>query len=134
MNYLIYVERSAENLQFFLWYRDYVRRFAEADTSDIALAQEWTQAMEDEAVAKIQKDHVDKLRRQPPAAAIFKGTDFEKGEQSAAHSEGGDPFGTPPRSLGGDQDSYLSGSRMTGTYREQASEAFTQAGIKQPCK
>lgn len=82
MNYLIYVERSAENLQFFLWCRDYERRFAEADTADIALAPEWTRAMEDEALARIKKNHVEKVRRVPKeAAVIFKGTDFEKGSE-----------------------------------------------------
>ncbi len=79
MNYLIYVERSAENLQFLLWYRDFERRFADADTADLALAPEWTQAMEDETVARIKKNHADKVRKVPDAAVdIFKGTDFER--------------------------------------------------------
>ncbi len=80
MNYLIYVERSAENLQFFLWLRDYERRFAAADTADLALAPEWTRAMEDEAVARIRKTQAEKVRKMSnPAVDIFKGTDFEKG-------------------------------------------------------
>jgi hypothetical protein len=80
MNYLIYVERSAENLQFFLWYRDYVRRFAEADTADLSLAPEWTQTMEDEAIARLKKTHAEKSRKVPKEVAdIFKGTDFDKG-------------------------------------------------------
>ncbi|KAL2131628.1 hypothetical protein VTI74DRAFT_4812 [Chaetomium olivicolor] len=109
MNYLIYVERSAENLQFFLWYRDYARRFRDAKTADLALAPEWTQAMEDEAVARIKKEHADKVRRPPSrdAAAIFKGTDFEKAV------EGGTRPGTD--NLG-----------------SQASQAFAAAGVKAP--
>ena len=29
MNYLIYVEFAAENLQFYIWFRDYIQRFSE---------------------------------------------------------------------------------------------------------
>jgi hypothetical protein len=87
MNYLIYVERSAENLQFFLWYRDYERRFADAKTADLALAPEWTQTMEDEAVARIKKDHAEKARKAPKEVAeVFKGTDFERGASSGKGS------------------------------------------------
>ncbi|UKZ47511.1 hypothetical protein TrVGV298_001730 [Trichoderma virens] len=60
MNYLVYVEHGAENLQFYLWFKNYEKRFAEAKTSDIALAPEWTQAMEDEVVAKARKEHFEK--------------------------------------------------------------------------
>ncbi|KAK1833180.1 fumble-domain-containing protein [Podospora conica] len=100
MNYLIYIERSAENLQFFLWYRDYVKRFNEAKTSDMALAPEWTPAMEEEAAARIQKEHADKLRKdtKTPAIAIFKGTDFEKTPSASPQAvvSDRDPFSTPP--------------------------------------
>jgi len=132
MNYLIYIERSAENLQFFLWYRDYTKRFGEATTSDIALAPEWTQAMEDEAAAKVQKEHLERLRKDPAAAHIFKGTDFEKEPSQAIVSEPTDPFGTPPVTPSG-QESTLAASQAM-SYRSQASEAFNRAGVKQPCK
>jgi len=140
MNYLIYIERSAENLQFFLWYRDYVERFSAADTADMALAPEWTQAMEDEASAAAQKEHAEKLRKEPAAAVIFKGTDFEKKGPEAALREvaalptpasPGNPFSTPPRTPGGHESAH-SGSHAA-SYRAHAGEAFTQAGIKQPC-
>ncbi|KAL1960516.1 hypothetical protein VTO42DRAFT_7815 [Malbranchea cinnamomea] len=42
MDYLLYVERAAENLQFFLWYRDYKRRFAHLPPSQRSLSPEWT--------------------------------------------------------------------------------------------
>ena len=92
MNYLIYVERSAENLQFLLWFRDYERRFADADTADLSLAPEWTQAMEDEAVARIKKTHADKVRKVPDEAVeIFKGTDFERGSSRKGSIPGSVP-------------------------------------------
>ncbi|KAI0838183.1 hypothetical protein F5Y06DRAFT_287321 [Hypoxylon sp. FL0890] len=131
MNYLIYIEHAAENLQFFLWYRDYVKRFNEANTSETRLSPEWTQAMEDEATAKIQKDVVEKMRKQPRAAAIFKGTDFEKGAAEVVVAIS-DPFSTPP---GTPSDKYapsfLSGSRIT-SHGEQAYDAFSAAGATQP--
>ncbi|KAI1656592.1 hypothetical protein F4813DRAFT_381440 [Daldinia decipiens] len=34
MNYLMYIERSAENLQFFLWYCDYVERWTQLPRSE----------------------------------------------------------------------------------------------------
>ena len=77
MNYLIYIEHSAENLQFFLWYKDYVKRFGNADTTDLHLSPEWTQAMEDEVVTRLRKDNAEKMRPEPAAAAeLFKGTDL----------------------------------------------------------
>lgn len=41
MDYLIYVERNAENLQFYLWYIDYVRRWNELPANDRALSPKW---------------------------------------------------------------------------------------------
>lgn len=38
MDYLIYVEHSAENLQFYLWYHDYVRRWNALSNSEQALS------------------------------------------------------------------------------------------------
>jgi hypothetical protein len=106
MNYLIYIEHSAENLQFFLWYRDYARRFASANTADLALAPEWTQTMEDEAVGRIRKEHAEKVRKaRKPAAGIFKGTDFDNGSVT-----------------------------VSDTSQSLATQAFASAGVKAPCK
>ena len=41
MNYLKYVEYSAENLQFFLWFRDYSARWEKLSDSDKALSPAW---------------------------------------------------------------------------------------------
>ncbi|KAK3330551.1 hypothetical protein B0H66DRAFT_67092 [Apodospora peruviana] len=138
MNYLIYVERSAENLQFFLWYRDYVKRFKEAGTSDMALAPEWTRAMEDEVIARIQKEHAEKARKEPKSAVvtnIFKGTDFEKQSdiRKPSNASDMDPFSTPPQSpqeLAMISEEYIGSN--TESYRSQANDAFTLAGAKAP--
>ena len=40
MDYLVYVEHSAENLQFYLWYQDYVRRWKALSADQRALSPE----------------------------------------------------------------------------------------------
>ena len=41
MDYLVYVSRDAENLQFLLWLRDYTKRFSELADAETALSPEW---------------------------------------------------------------------------------------------
>ena len=41
MDYLTYIQHDAENLQFYLWLRDYTRRFAEEKLQDQVLSPEW---------------------------------------------------------------------------------------------
>jgi hypothetical protein len=134
MNYLIYIEHSAENLQFFLWYRDYVKRFNEAPASEVALAPQWTQALEEDTMNNIQKNVAKQVKKGPPTTmVIFKGTDFEKTFE--AHMESRDPFLTPPPSATGDRDAASFWSRSQPTVSEtQAQETFFAAGAKQPCK
>lgn len=143
LNYLIYIEHSAENLQFFLWLRSYNERFHAARTSDIALAPEWTQELQDETFSKLQKEHRDGLKRDPTiVAGVFKGTDFEKRGNAAPQMLAGkltfpdsNPFCTPPQTPQNERAaSSLGGSESSIAYRTQANEAFAAAGIKAPCK
>ena len=143
MNYLIYIEHAAENLQFYIWYLDYSQRFKDAATSDLALSPEWTRTMEDEAISKIRKFNVDKMRANPQAAEIFKGTDFERNNIEPLHRphESTNPFSTPPRTpvSVGDHESFLNSSTIApstkaSSYKSQAAEAFESVGVKQPCK
>lgn len=139
MNYLIYVEHSAENLQFWLWYKDYCHRFETAATADTGLAPVWTQPMQDNVVARIRKDYAEKRKPEPPAAKIFQGTDFEK---PAAEPNGSNPFNTPPRtpykhsedhgSVHTAQGSMPSSGQLT--HVSHAADAFAAAGAKQPCE
>jgi hypothetical protein len=141
MNYLHYVERSAENLQFHLWIQDYAKRFQSASASDMALAPEWTQAMEDEIQLRLQREATDKVRRdEQPGVEIFEGTDFEKKPVIAAAEQS--PFSTPPpTAVGSNSDKDLPSSIASSdilsnakTYRSQAGDAFVAAGAKAPCK
>lgn len=147
MNYLIYVEHSAENLQFYLWHQDFASRFASASTRDKALAAEWTQEMQDEAVSKLRKGNAGKNRPEGPAADIFKGTDFEKHPQEliapkpigSSSNSRSDPFLTPPGTADSHQDSMGSmprgpASTLSPSYMSEASEAFQAVGAKQPCR
>ncbi|KAH8885751.1 hypothetical protein GQ53DRAFT_845385 [Thozetella sp. PMI_491] len=136
MNYLIYVERAAENLQFFLWYKDYSKRFYEADTIDLGLSKEWTAAMEEEAGTRIQKEHADQLRangkKPSPAVEIFKDTGFDTHRDSLSPpKEIKDSFSTPPRSSTGDWESQYAVSNAT-SCKTQVNEAFFMAGAKAP--
>ncbi|KAK3393208.1 hypothetical protein B0H63DRAFT_516405 [Podospora didyma] len=137
MNYLVYVERSAENLQFHLWYRDFIQRFNQATTADIALASEWTQTMEDEVTARIQKEHAEKMRKasKGTTADMFRGTDFEKDAavvSTTSVSDQDNPFLTPIQSSHElDDFSDHAGSNDV-SYRSQANEAFASVGVKAP--
>lgn len=134
MNYLIYIEHSAENLQFFLWYRDYERRFLEAPSSEKSLAPEWTKVMEDETLIKIKKEAAELRKKDLPAADIFRGTDFDKsgGEQIVDNK---DPFNTSSRnSLNYDDTSTIFSSSQATSNHSKVEESFSCAGAKQPCR
>lgn len=141
LNYLIYVERSAENLQFFLWHRDFACRWEQAPEAERALAPEWTQAQEDELVIRMQKETAERMRRGIPAADMSRGADFEKPamQDSFSYSVDYSTSSTPPRtSREKDQDSLYTGSHA-GTnaptnYKTLANEAYAAAGAEQPRK
>ncbi|EYB26408.1 hypothetical protein FG05_08679 [Fusarium graminearum] len=139
MSYLIYVEHAAENLQFYLWFKDYEKRFNTNPTADIKLSPEWTRAMQDETIIKIRKEQADKMRKEPKAAAMFRGTDFEKNPTAKDRSMSAtiDPFTTPPQSSGGDMASIFTATNTVHSlnatsYMSQASDAFQTAGTQQP--
>ena len=60
MHYLVHVSHDAENLQFWLWVQDYIKRFFAIPRSDQALSPPWNAANVAQAAAKI--------HNQPPKA------------------------------------------------------------------
>ncbi|KAF2199332.1 hypothetical protein GQ43DRAFT_433490 [Delitschia confertaspora ATCC 74209] len=129
-HYLKYVEFNAENLQFFLWYRDYCRRFNELPDYQQALAPEWVKDVKSEAEHKFGG----KIKS-PEINAVFKGTDFDA--LKAKQSENPNPFSTPPQTPAhstrgeGCFESYMSmtsGGKTDHTRR--ASMAFKDAGLQ----
>ncbi|KAL8964237.1 MAG: hypothetical protein Q9183_004594 [Haloplaca sp. 2 TL-2023] len=96
MNYLIYIEHAAENLQFFLWYRDYTKRFQQLSTNEQNLAPIWT-IEQAEAQALAMKDSSNPMKTiSPETAAIFQGSDFGTPKINAVEPGKGNPFNTPP--------------------------------------
>ncbi|KAF2689373.1 hypothetical protein K458DRAFT_439711 [Lentithecium fluviatile CBS 122367] len=132
MNYLKYIELAAENLQFYLWFRSYAKRFNELPENERALSPEWFHEHESETPIRPK-------RVSPETAAIFKGTDFAN-EPKVVDAEKNNPFFTPPRTPNSDGkreggesiDSYAasmtSGGKADHTLR--ATGAFESAGLK----
>jgi hypothetical protein len=145
MNYLIYIEHAAENLQFFLWYQDYVKRFNALSSSERALSTEWTvEKAEAEAVAFANNNAVNK-KISPEAAEMFKGTDFAQPTATVKEvtSTSTNPFHTPPGTPslrpsgepGWDDTSFTLKDSQKGSHQEKAANAFEAADVKfQPCK
>ena len=142
MDFLQYIELSAENLQFYLWYQDYVKRFDALPGQEKALSPQWTadRADLDALATKKEKRH---SKTSADAAAILKGTDFEKNK--AAVTEHSNPFHTPPRTPVGDRESMApstadwseDGSTLrsgTNTHAKKAATAFEEAEAFQPCE
>lgn len=139
MNYVKYIEHSSENLQFFLWHRDYTTRWESLQSSEKALSPEWTPNLADaDTISPIRSKRVP-----PQVMEVLKDTDF------ADHPKGPvDPFFTPPSagsfvekgdmhsvygSSFGDDKTLIS-SNASG-YRIAAEHAFEDAGMKwKPCQ
>lgn len=148
MNYLIYIEHAAENLQFFLWYKDYTQRFDRLPENERKLAPVWT-AEQAEAQALAMKDNPNPMKSiSAETAAIFKGTDFAAPKATVVEMGRGNPFNTPPMTPdNGERDSMApseypwsdSGSTLRSGFKpshdKKAASAFDAADIKlQPCK
>lgn len=138
MDYVKYIEHSSENLQFFLWHRDYIARWETLQVSEKVLAPAWTPNLADSDALSLFRP-----KRVPPQIMdVLKNTDF------VDHPKGPvDPFYTPPKagsfedkhdvqsvygSSFGDDKTLLS-SNASG-YRIAADHAFEDAGMKwKPC-
>ena len=140
LNYLKYIELAAENLQFYLWLRDYTKRFNELSENEQALSQPWTKEDSERENQSRQK------QLSPDTAAIFNGTDFHNGASArVAESEKQNPFFTPPgtpndemkRDAGASLDSYEGSLTFGGKkdHNDRATGAFQGAGLKwKPCE
>ncbi|KXT02696.1 hypothetical protein AC579_3796 [Pseudocercospora musae] len=137
MNYLKYIEYSAENLQFFLWFRDYAARWETLKESEKALAPEWSiSADTDNTIAPTRPKRV-----APHIAELLNKTDF--GDSPKPTMDRADPFNTPPKSLSFDSkrerasdsassvsdEQTLLGSANS-NHRALTEQAFEEAGMK----
>ena len=147
MNYLIYIEYSAENLQFFLWYRDYSKKFAVLPSNEQALAPEWSmEQAEAEALASQANPTAGPKIMSKETAAVFKGTDFAPAS-TPLYEIKGDPFNTPPMTPGMDggesvtpseyawSENVSVGKSPGKSFQQRAAGAFADAELKwQPCE
>jgi hypothetical protein len=144
MDFLKYIEHSAENLQFYLWFKDYVTRFEALPEGERNLSTEWTQAQEE-----AEKNSYRAQLKQKPLAVeaneILKAQSL-LAEKESPVSEKPDPFSDArdisssgskfDDSMSGSMDHTMSGFQSSKTgYSQGAEAAFQDAGCKyQPCK
>jgi len=147
MNYLIYIEHAAENLQFFLWYQDYVKRFSALPASERALSSEWTIEKAEADGNTATNNNAAAKTMSPETAAIFKDTEFAVQTTVKEFKPNTNPFYTPPRTPDGSRsrgrasdahwDDYASTlkSSQKSDYVHKAAGAFEAADVKyRPCK
>ncbi|CAD0109323.1 unnamed protein product [Aureobasidium uvarum] len=136
-----YIEHSAENLQFYLWYRDYVERFDKLPASEKALSPEWSAAQMDTEITQPAR----RRKKTPTAiATVLEGTDFADTVPLAAErqdvsndprSESPEAMRTPASPTFSDFDSSMSMERPVSgrsDYYRRAAEALTDAVTAQP--
>lgn len=138
MDFLVYIEHDAENLQFYLWYRDYVKRWSELPQREQALAPEWTS----EQAQHARNEAMTEKKLNGDAAQILKGTDFEPKVKKTGDAP--NPFSTPPRTpshegrdsmapstVGWTEDGSTLGNGM-GNHQKKSANAFEEVGAHQP--
>jgi hypothetical protein len=110
MDFSRYIERTPENLQFYLWYCDYLKRFENLPDSERVLAPEWTiERANAEAEAARLEEKPKKV--DPTVAAVLKGTDFDtKAGRTGVSEVQPDPFKDPPRTPMVERDSMAPSS------------------------
>jgi hypothetical protein len=142
LNYLKYVEHAPENLQFFLWFKDYEKRFNSIAQNEKDLAPEWTEALV-ESERKEYRNQIKKTKTgvSQTASELFKNSDFDERPKPEDSS---DPLPFENVSRGALSEDNLSvGRPMSGitthtaaksfmSHVSRAESAFDQAGLNQP--
>ena len=135
MDFLKYEQHAAENLQFWLWYRDYAKRFSELPSNEQCLAPEWTV---DQAKAETANPNPTVPKKlSPETAAVMAGVDL-----ALDKSRKGNPFETPPgtplEGMKKSSPSVFEGEAELSdvdVMHAKAAGAFEKADLKwQPCK
>lgn len=132
MNFLKYIELSAENLQFYLWFRDYSKRFDELPEAEQVLSPKWHGDMSMQMEMKPANKPTN-----AEAAAMLEGSDFANVYTPPSQKVGRNPFFTPPltpTSLDRREDSLDScdDSMTIGKvdHARRAAGAFENAGLR----
>lgn len=129
MDYLVYVEHNAENLQFFLWYKDYVRRFELLTKDEKALSPEWVPTVDAPKLVKDTEKKPFNNKRHPLSAMM------ENGYPSSTGAElFGDDKDAPRRVSTLKDSASMVGSTISDATTLTTAEVTAQAGLKwQPC-
>jgi hypothetical protein len=150
MNYLIYIEHAAENLQFYLWFRDYTKRFEALDANQKALSPLWTfEKLDPEAVRLDSNEKILVKVVSAGTEAMFKGTDFDKPKVKVLeYNPSQNPFSdypTTPDEVGSvtaasdygwarENSTLKSNGTNKADYHQKVAHAYESADVKlQPC-
>jgi hypothetical protein len=152
MNFLLYVENSAENLQFFLWFRDYVKRFDQLSESEKKLSPEWVaeppkrKATPAKLTSEAGMTQEEKREADQEVSQAVKGTDFDTSAKTTIVEVGNNPFNTPPATpfgerpnmdastVGWSEDGSTLNSGAPTSHTKASADAFESAKTLQPCK
>ncbi|QDS67512.1 hypothetical protein FKW77_001639 [Venturia effusa] len=129
MDYLIYVAHDAETLQFYLWLKDYRKRYAALRKEEQALSPEWKIAkpVEDRKLAR-KKSSRGSLEAFPQ---IDKEAEVRMKELSKAAREVFDEPPLSPTATATDYDSFIAKSvNSHKTMQEVAEDATKEVGLK----
>lgn len=141
LNYLKYIEHSAENLQFYLWFQDYSARFEKLPKSEQVLSPVWNKTHPEPVdPAASATSNRTSAKVNPKINELLQGTDFA--DPRPGHSDKVDPFDTPDKtpSLEEKRDGLSEYGSSTGEYQStvtsstmhqsKAESAFEEAGLK----
>jgi hypothetical protein len=144
MDFLKYIEHSAENLQFYMWFKDYVQRFESLPEREKMLSPEWTQAQEEAEIAAY-RSHRKQKSLSTEAHQILKSQELEPAKLSSGletDPEKQDPFRDAHKNSSDKSSVDTDSTRrpttgmqsMRTAYSKTAESAFDDAGCKfQPC-
>lgn len=146
MDYLVYVEHAAENLQFYLWYHNYTRRFTSLSESQRMLSPQWTTGQRKDAERRVTGQRIKDSKLIFPAVVAIPELqeDIPKANNEIPCCL--TPFATPPNRAHTHRGSYSHPQQcLTGwnanskalespeAVNETAASAFENANYFQPC-
>ncbi|KAF2479527.1 hypothetical protein BDY17DRAFT_40629 [Neohortaea acidophila] len=128
MNYLKYIEHSAENLQFYLWFHDYSARFENLPASERALSPPWSKTQAEAEVSGMKASTRTPKIVDPHVDAVLQGTEFADTKPKSP-DEQADPFGTPdaPSSPSGIQEDGTESASSAGDEKTLSSSTAVQS-------
>lgn len=134
MNYLTYVEYVPENLLFYLWFRDYVKRFSSITDSDKALSPDWRPMQTHLRQAPMAKDSPKEVDCETAtldenaSLAEFR-TGSEHGDKEPAQPNASSATLNSQRSNATWSETFLIGKNPKEGYKKLAADAFAADGI-----